>query len=454
MKSISKWYVNHAARMSSRAIRSRMLSSGGIAYIGLVLFGCGSGGLMTSSQLQPQADTKNVRYNVTDLGQVGNSLADPGQPFVISNSGWVSGTARVGSAEHAILWRGGQEIDIGVPGLGGNSIAYGVNESGTVAGEAETTASGLATAEDFCGFEQLGFSSAPTPCVPVIWMKGKIVPLPTLGGVNGVANEINNSGDAAGYAENTTLDQGCTAPQQYQFEAVVWSRGRIQALPTVAGDNEGIAYSINDRGDAAGTTGDCAPFNPISLTYMNTAHAVLWQDGVATDLGNLGGTLNIFNWAHHINNHGDVVGGADAIDKSTNSETSHAFLWTQGAKMQDLGTLSGDSYSIALGINDSSEITGLSANADFSVIRAFIRRNGTLVDLNSLIADNPSGLSLATACSITSDGSIIGIAIDGSGATHAYLATPVNGASAGKSNIKPMTQPDAVRARFRSAMHI
>lgn len=280
-----------------------------------------------------------------------------------------------------------------------------------------------------------------------------MVPLPTLGGVNGVANEINNSSDVAGYAENTTLDHGCSAPQQYQFEAVVWSRGKIQALPTVAGDNEGIAYSINDRGQVAGTTGDCAPFNSISLTYMNTAHAVLWQDGVATDLGNLGGTLNIFNWAHHINNHGDVVGGADAIDKSSNQETSHAFLWNQDAKMQDLGTVGDDFYSIGLGINDQGQITGLSANADFSVIRAFIRKGGVLVDLNSLRADNPSGLFLVTACSITSDGSIIGIAMDGSGATHAYLATPVNGESEGKSNVKPMTQPASVMVRWRSAMH-
>lgn len=435
MKSTFRW-----------SVENRLLPWAGISCLGLAMIGCGSG-LVRDAQLQPQADNANVRYNITDLGQVGNNLNDPGQPLVISNSGWISGTARVGAAEHAILWHDGQTIDLGA-GLAGNSMAYGVNESGTAAGEAET-GGGLSTTEDFCGFEAMGFSSSPKPCVPVIWLGGQMISLPTLGGVNGEANQINNSGEVAGYAEGTAQESNCAV---HEFEAVVWSHGVAQALPTIAGDNDGVAYAINDEGQAAGTTGDCASFNYTSLIYLNTAHAVLWQNGVATDLGNLGGTANIFNYAHDINNSGEVVGGADAVVMG--NETSHAFLWTAATKMQDLGVVGGDFYSVALGINNGGQIVGLSVNQNFTALRAFIRKNGVLVDLNSLVSDNPGGLYLATGCSITSDGSIIGIAIDGNGVTHGYLATPVNGASAGKSSVKPMILPGSVMARWRAAMHM
>jgi probable HAF family extracellular repeat protein len=388
------------------------------------LVGCG--GLTTPSLLQDQAQKvdQSTRYTIQDLGVVGANFNAPGQPIVISNSGWISGAAGVGAAEHAVLWYGGNMIDIGNPGLGGkNSFGYGVNESGRAAGEAETTAAGLATTEDFCGFMALGFSSSPTPCVPFFWTGSRMIPLPTLGGVNGVANEINNSGSIAGYAENTTLDASCTAPQKYQFKPAVWNHGAIQGLPT-GNDPEGVAISINDSGQVVGVSGSCAPLNFIFLFYLTMKHALLWQNGVATDLGNLGGEFN--NIAHHVNNLGEVVGGSDLAG----DQTSHAFLWTAATGMQDLGTVqdqkNNDTFSVGLGINDAGEITGVSANADMSLVRAFILRNGKLVDLNSLITGS-TPLYLVTACSITSKGEIIGIALDPNTLeTHGYLAIPAH----------------------------
>lgn len=439
MKSKMMWF-NGGSRIISRARWSRRLSSAGIACLSLVLVGWG-GLTRAQAQEQARADEQNTRYTIQDLGVVGANFFQPGQPLVISNSGWIGGAAGVGAAEHAVLWYGGNMIDIGNPGLDGkNSFGYGVNESGRSAGEAETTAAGLATTEDFCGFMALGFSSSPTPCVPFFWTGSRMIPLPTLGGVNGVGNEINNSGSIAGYAENTTLDPGCTAaqaaPQKYQFKPAVWNHGKIQALPT-GNDADGVAISINDLGQVVGVSGSCAPLNPIFLFYLTIKHALLWQNGVATDLGNLGGEFN--NLAHHINNLGQVVGQSDlALD-----QTAHAFLWPgPDNKMQDLGTvndaINDDTFSIGLGINDAGEIVGISSNANQSIIRAFIRRNGTLVDLNSLIVGSnpfPQSFStsfgptgLVTACSITSKGEIIGIAIDLIGRTHGYLATPIHGA--------------------------
>ena len=436
--------LKKAMQVTARAAR-QTLETAGTACLCLALAGCG--GLTATQQEQlSQAARQNSLYTIQDLGVFGAPNA-PGGPLVVTNSGWISGAYALGAAEHAVLYYQGQTIDVGTPGLGGNSMGYGVNESGVTAGEAESTAAGLATTEDFCGFQFLGLSSSPTPCVPFIWRHGQMIPLPTLGGVNGAATEINSSGMVGGYAETAATDSNCTAPQTNQFLPVVWSNGKVQALP-IGNAADGLVTAVNDRGDAAGSSGDCAPLNPILLFYLNPTHALLWRNGVAIDLGNLGGKSN--NLPHGMNNLGQVVGESDL----PGDQTAHAFLASPGTKMQDLGVVGDDYSSFGFGINDAGEIVGLSANADFSVIRAFIRRSGALVDLNTLtnVSLNPQQLYLFTACYINSKGQITGIALDAAGEEHAYLATPVQGNSAEISHaIRPPVLPDSIRDRFRSA---
>jgi len=436
-----------AGQRVSRAARCGVLPFAGIV-VSLAIFGCGE-----LSPMQQQSVTPFLKqssgYAIQDLGVFGPNPSAPGGPLVVTNSGWISGAAGVGPGgtgpEHAVLYYGGQTIDVGNPGLGGNSMGYGVNESGVTAGEAEDTAAGLSTTEDFCGFQFLGFASSSTPCVPFVWQNGQMVPLPTLGGVNGSATEINSSGMVGGYAETATTDPNCTAPQKYQFKPVVWSNGKIQALPT-GNDADGLVTAVNDRGDAAGSSGSCAPLNPILLLYLNPTHALLWRNGEAIDLGNLGGMYN--NLPHGMNNLGQVVGESDLAG----DQTAHAFLASPGTKMQDLGVVGNDYYSFGFGINDAGEIVGLSANADFSVIRAFIRRNGALVDLNTLVTgNNPfQGGTLLTACFVNSKGEITGIALDANGVEHTYLAVPAPGASSMASPaVKPRVLPDSIRERLR-----
>jgi probable HAF family extracellular repeat protein len=241
-----------------------------------------------------------------------------------------------------------------------------------------------------------------------------------------VAAAINRYGVVAGTAENTVADPACPAPQIYQFKPVIWYKNWVAELPT-GNDPEGIAFAINDKGQVVGATGHCAPFNPISLNNLAPAHAVLWENGRAKDLGNLGGTTNVL--AYKINNRGEVTGSSNLAG----DQTTHAFLWTPGKGMQDLGAIqdavNNDVYSQGLALNDRGVVIGVSANADFSLIRAFIRRDGKLVDLNSLVS-GPSSLFLLTACSINSKDEIIGIAVDPkTGETHGYLATPTHEAA-------------------------
>ena len=236
----------------------------------------------------------------------------------------------------------------------------------------------------------------------------------------------NQQGVIAGYAENTTADPSCPAPQIYQFKPVVWFGDWIRPLPTGT-DPEGVAFPVNDRGQVVGASGTCAGFNPVFLFNFQPVHALLWQNGIAHDLGSLPNESNYL--AYDINNLGEVVGGS----------ATEAFLWTSEKGMVGLGMVGDDNNSIALGINDKGQIVGASGVApNFLVMRAFVRQHEKLVDLNTLIVGsnpfpagglitNPFGdypTGLLTACSINSDGTIIGIAVDSTGATHAYLAIP------------------------------
>jgi probable HAF family extracellular repeat protein len=356
------------------------------------------------------------RYNVFDLGVVGNP---PAGPYIIRNNGLISGAAATpdGSSMHAVLWYKGRKIDIGKPGLGGpNSAAFGVNEFGQTVGQAETS---RPNAEDFCGFNAYGFASS-TACRPFLWQDGVMTKLPTLGGHNGFANSINNRGVVAGIAETDATDPtpGCPV---HQFEPVVWERGRIHSLPPYSGDSDGVAAQVNDKGQVVGASGTCGSFNPNTGLYLVENHALLWENGVATDLGNLGGEGGLAgNHACALNNQGQVVGHSDL----PNDASFHGFLWTRETGMKDLGTLSGDFASLALGINDGGVVVGASIGPAFSTFRAVLWEKGTVTDLNTLVDANPKNLYLVQGESINSRGEIIGLAVDGAALPHGFLAIP------------------------------
>ena len=165
-------------------------------------------------------------------------------------------------------------------------------------------------------------------------------------------------------------------------------------------------------------------------------HAVLWQNGAVTDLGNLGGTTN--NWADAINNQGQVVGWSNL----PGDVTYHTFLWTEDEGMQDLGTLPGDFASDGAGINSKGQVVGTSYDASGNP-RAFLWQRGVMADLNTLIPAS-SPLFLLDGNGINSRGEIVGDALQiSTGAVHAYLATPCNGELRGwvKAHLRRGTRP-------------
>jgi probable HAF family extracellular repeat protein len=227
---------------------------------------------------------------------------------------------------------------------------------------------------------------------------------------------------------DSTCPGTSVSPQTIQFKPVIWikifpwSQTRVQELATVDADPDGIANAINDLGQAVGASGNCGPFNTIAQNNLTPLHAVLWRNGNAVDLGNLGGDGRFAGiYASGLSDDGQVVGTSD----TTGDASFHGFLWRQG-HITDLGTLTGDSYSSAIAIGNNGTVLGVSISASFSP-RAVLWRNGTATDMNTLVPQH-STLYLESACSINDKGEIIGFATlkSNPSESHAYLAKPVS----------------------------
>src|SRR5208337_1286267 len=248
-----------------------------------------------------------------------------------------------------------------------------------------------------------------------LWQDGTMAALPTLGGNNASLynNNLNNHGQVAGWAENSTQDPNCISPQVVDWEAVIWGpkEGEIHELPPLPGDSIGAALAINDNGQVVGTSGACGV-----PSFTLPLQAVLWQNGKVIKLGSLGGALG--NVALGINNRGQVVGVSDLPGDTT----SHAFFWTKERGMQDLGTLPGDYSSAAYAINNEGQVVVQSCDVDFNC-RVALWQNGVMTDLNALTP--PGSLYLVVPAGINDLGEITGQAFDPStGDAPAFLATP------------------------------
>ena len=146
---------------------------------------------------------------------------------------------------------------------------------------------------------------------------------------------------------------------------------------------------------------------------------VLWKDGRAIDLGNIGG--DAWNTPMAINHQGDVVGFANTVPGD--GFHAHAFFRGHaGGPPVDLGVLyPGDTMSQALGINDRGQVVGLSCGS--SGCRGFLWQDGAMIDLNR-VAPGFAGV-IEDAQDINDLGQITGQARDAAGNYVAFWAIPV-----------------------------
>jgi probable HAF family extracellular repeat protein len=159
--------------------------------------------------------------------------------------------------------------------------------------------------------------------------------------------------------------------------------------------------AINSAGDTAGYADDFEEGG-------NESHAILRRNGTYRDLGTLESGAGIAA-ATGLNDSDTVVG----VSQTSPSDFNHAFRWTPGGGMVDLGTLGGD-RSAADAVNGTNEIVGW-ANDPAGHQRAFLWKAGTMHDLGTL------GGTESEARSINAAGTIVGWADTAAGAQHAFV---------------------------------
>ena len=391
--------------------------------------------IAAGSLLATLATAQTPRYTVTDLGALGGTN---GSGNGINYQGRVAGAASLPSGNsRAFLSGPGVVYDLGTLG-GPNSSEGGLNASNQMAIFADTSQKDP-FGNDFCGF------GSHLICQAAIW-NGTMTALPTLGGNNGIAYAINNQGQVAGATETSTKDATCIAPQVLRFEAALWGpAGQVQELPPLPGDTVGAALWLNNYGQVVGSSGTCAS-GGVFPTF-DGPHAVLWQNGSPTNLGNLGGSM--VNLGQSINDLGEVVGCADLASELPGFPfvQIHSFLWTQPAGMQDLGTVGADFTSFPFGINDNGQVVGASCD-DMGNCRAFLWQNKAMMDLNALVPAN-SPLYLMFAFVINDAGEIAGQALETStGEIHAFVATPIAATAAVAATDFEPASPDLSRPKI------
>src|SRR5580658_817874 len=358
-----------------------------------------------------------AKYKVQDLGvQHSDNL---GMAMGLNNYGWTLNMEQfldpfslstefpaVSGTDSITIDR--LDLELGTLGGTNSSINWnGINDPGEAVGMSETAALDP-NGEDICGF------GTHHICLPFLWKNGVMTALPTAGGVNGQASAINNKGQVAGYAENGMVDSTCPQgdPNNRIDLPVMWTKGNAQALPTIGTDPDGVAYGINNQGQAVGYSGTCTAAN----------YAVLWENGTATALPDLGDPGAI---AYEINSHGQIVG------QGVNSGgVPLAALWENNTVTSLGPLLPGDVASFATSINNRGQVVGSSFNSENSWSRGLIWQNGVTTDLNTLFPAS-SHLFVISASNINDSGQIAGMAVEMAGPhagniVHAFLATPVD----------------------------
>jgi probable HAF family extracellular repeat protein len=343
--------------------------------------------------ISPEAGARLYPYTLVELGTLGgpssfipgqfdNRWGEPGVP--LSSQGTALGQADLstrdsdyphcpppdgcsdGYIQHAVAWQDGELTDLGaLPGQNSSAI-FQQNANGVGVGASED---GLTDP-----FTKTAASAA------VMFENGRVTELGALpGGYESAAQNINDQGQVAGLSSNSVRDQyacsilGQTPPCGWTTEvrAVVWRNGVISDLGTLGGP-DALEVAQNDQGEIAGEsyTSD----QPSATTSVPTLAPFLWKNGHMINLGTLGGTSGQANW---LNDRGEVVGQSNLRGDGTLNY--NAFLWN-GRRMIDLtpGTERGS----ATWINDQGDVTGYTCGATLdSPCTGFLWRQGKLTIL-------------------------------------------------------------------------
>lgn len=334
-------------------------------------------------------------YEVIDLGTLGG---DASAALGINDRSQAVGWSRDSNGlTQAFLWESDVISGLGFLPGGSNSVASAINNHGIITGNAHVSP----TNWNAFSYSNASMSSLGAPVGP--YSSGL-----------GISDY--------GYIVGSTSQSNSTSNQSF-----FWKDGTFSCIPPYHTTTwpSCDALGINEDGWVCG----------ITAVYASDSRwwAYVWFDanGNGADdegemhlLGSLG-VLNSFgsqSGALAINDFGQVVGWSSITNTWT---PHHAFLLTPSngqwkipaglpnptnVLMQDLGTLeSPDQNSYANGINNRTWIVGQSTTSS-GTNQAFLWRNGTMVNLNDLIATN-TGWVLTNATAINNNNEIVGSGI-------------------------------------------
>ncbi|SFV08246.1 PEPxxWA-CTERM sorting domain-containing protein [Pseudoduganella namucuonensis] len=195
------------------------------------------------------------------------------------------------------------------------------------------------------------------------------------------ARRVNDQGVVAGLGGDLASNRTTAAT----YDA---AGGVFGTLPPLLQGRYSWLNAVSESGRAVGASQ--AVHKPEWDVYEY--HAVAYDNGVATDLGTLGGN----SYAEDVNRSGVVVGQSEL----PGGWFSHAFIH-DGAAMVDMGTLGG-SGSAAYAINDAGAAVGFSNTLNNATSHAFLYVNGVMTDLGS-----PDG-GVSIAYDINQAGQVVG----------------------------------------------
>ena len=242
----------------------------------------------------------------------------------VNSQGQVVGYSNTGAAYHSLLWQGG--VSYPLSELSANSRVYGINDQGVIVGSEKDSNDHSVAVEISNGtVTQLGYLPGGYLSVnnlavsrafsvngqgqvvgislnasgiehAVLWQNGGITDLGSIaGGGESAAGQINSHGVIVGDAVDA---KGI-------YQAVEWQNGAMTVLPDHQSNGHSIAYGINDAGIIVG-------YSDVYTVSSGWQHdAVVWKNGALIDLNSLLPENSgwVLNYAHSINNNGEIVGG-------------------------------------------------------------------------------------------------------------------------------------------------
>jgi len=252
----------------------------------------------------------------------------------INNVGQMVGASKESAPNfvlHAVLWqiKDAAPLDLGFLGKGAYvdySEAFGVNDLGHVVGK----------------------SAVGTAIRGFLWRDGRMINLISVSGTlseGTAALAVNNKGLAVGTSN--------FYPVSWKYDiANSSSTPAIQQLPIPSGFFSAIPTAVNDSADVAGYAG----------SPNIDAHAILWRNGQAVDLGVWPG--GHYSVANGVNNLGQITGtGTIAADN-----LDHALMWTVVAVGDSGGGTTNAIPSVSLQATSS---TTISVGGSVSVAASF-----------------------------------------------------------------------------------